>query len=83
MFGTQSKSAARMSGTTCKRILPRGRASQLGAGSFVTLLARMDPLTGHMTVFQIVVHPEDAGPGFPTLAPTPTATPAGVPGTVP
>jgi sugar lactone lactonase YvrE len=45
------------------RILPRGRASQLGAGSFVTLLARMDPLTGHLTVFQIVVHPEGAGPG--------------------
>ena len=65
------------------RILPRGRAGELGAGSFVTLLARMDPLTGHLTVFQIVVHPEGAGPGFPTLTPTPTATPVGVPGTVP
>jgi DNA-binding beta-propeller fold protein YncE len=65
------------------RILPRGRAGQLGVGSFVTLLARMDPSTGHMTVFQIVVHPESGGPGFPTLIPTPTATPVSVPGSVP
>ncbi len=65
------------------RILPRGRAGQLGVGSFVTLLARMDPSTGHMTVFQIVVHPEGGGPGFPTLIPTPTATPVSVPGSVP
>lgn len=60
------------------KILPAGRAGQLDVGSFVTILVRMDPVTGHLFAQQIVVHPEGAGPGFPTDTPTATATPAGV-----
>ena len=45
------------------RILPSKRASQLGDGSFVTVLTRFDESTGNMVVFQIVVHPNGVGPG--------------------
>ena len=45
------------------RILPSKSANQLGDGTFVTVLTRLDESTGNMTVFQIVVHPNGVEPG--------------------
>lgn len=72
------------------RILPAMRASQLGCGSFVTILAQGDPSTNQWVALRIVVHPAESGPALvspiciptdtpvPTEIPTATETPVGI-----
>ena len=65
------------------KILPPGRASQLGVGSRVTIISRRDPTGGPLTAQGIVVHPaeseaEATATGTPATA-TATATATSTP----
>jgi cell division septation protein DedD len=58
------------------KILPKGRAYQLGVGSRVTIISRRDVTGGSLTAQGIVVHPHGVT-ATPTVTPsanTPTAT---------
>ena len=70
------------------KILPAGRAGQLGVGSLVTIISRRDPTGGPLTAQGIVVHPpkgtEEPKTEVPetatnTATPTHTATPTVTP----
>jgi hypothetical protein len=59
------------------KILPVGRAGQIGIGSTVTLLARHDPYSNKWIALVIVIN--SVGTGTDTATPTSTPTLASVP----
>ena len=61
------------------KILPKKRASELGIGSRVTVLARRNPSDHGWIAFGIVVHPAGSGAGSMPPTPTPTLTPTPTP----